>query len=235
MFILYIDNLHSLVQSLSLKIYADDVALYARVSSRQNCIDLQGDLSRIHDWSLRWQLNLSPSKCEALNITNKRSPIPFTYHIGSVSVTWCNKVKYLGVVITSNLKWNDHCQCIVHKATQLVPEWAAEGYMHGCTDRAKALAYMALVWPCLEYYNVVCTLHTSKNLDLIESVQHRAARWIKSSFDSTIFRWTKSSSECLELRWPSLEMKRNYMCVVISVVLVMPFTFSFSFSFSNDF
>ena len=46
----------------------------------------------------------SPSKCEALNITNKRSPIPFTYHVGSAPVTWCNKVKYLGVVITSNLK-----------------------------------------------------------------------------------------------------------------------------------
>ena len=54
MFILYIDDLHSLVQSTSLKIYADDVALYAAVSSRQDCVDLQGDLSRVHDWSLRW-------------------------------------------------------------------------------------------------------------------------------------------------------------------------------------
>ena len=47
LFILYIDDLHSLVQSL--KIYADDVALYAAVSSNQDCVDLQDDLSHIHD------------------------------------------------------------------------------------------------------------------------------------------------------------------------------------------
>ena len=178
-FILYIDDFHSLVQSLSLKIYADDVALYAAVSSHQDCVDLQDNLSHIHDWSLRWQLKLSPSKCEALNITNKRSPIPFTYHIGSAPVTWYNKVKYLGVIITSNLKWNDHCQHVVHRATQSLNRLRTA--MYGCTDRAKALAYLALVRPCLEYCNVVWTLHTSKNIDLIESVQCRAARWIKSS------------------------------------------------------
>ena len=47
--ILYIDDLHSLVQSLSLKIYANNVALYAAVSSNQDCVDLQDDLSHIHD------------------------------------------------------------------------------------------------------------------------------------------------------------------------------------------
>ena len=63
--ILYTDDLHSLVQSSSLKIYANNVAIYAAVSSQQDCVDLQDDLSRIYGWSLRWQLKLSPSKCEA--------------------------------------------------------------------------------------------------------------------------------------------------------------------------
>ena len=85
--------------------------------------------------------------------------------------------------------------------------------MFGFTDRAKALAYLALVQPHLEYCYVVWTLYTSKNIDLIESVQHRAAQWIKSSFDRTNFCWTKSSSECLdELKWPSLELRHNYVC-----------------------
>ena len=147
--------------------------MYAAVSSHQDCADLQDDLSRIHDSSLRWQLKLSPSKCEALDITNKRSPISFTYCIGSTPVTWCDKVKYLGVVITSNLKWNDHYQRVVDRAT-----WSLNRLrraMYGCTDRAKALAYLTIVWPHLEYCNVVWTLHTSKNIDLIESAQRRAA------------------------------------------------------------
>ena len=74
------------------------MALYAAVSSYQDCVNLQNDLTSI------WQLKLSPSKCEALNITNKHSPISFSYTIGSASIAWCSKVRYLGVVITSNLK-----------------------------------------------------------------------------------------------------------------------------------
>ena len=51
LFILYINDLHSLVTS-SLKIYADDVALYAAVSSYQDCVNLQNDLASIYDWSI---------------------------------------------------------------------------------------------------------------------------------------------------------------------------------------
>ena len=149
LFILYIDDLHAVVKSSSLKIYADDVALYAEVSSYEDCIELQDDLNRVHAWSVMWQLSLSSSKCEALNITNNCSPVSFVYTIGSVSVAWKSKVKYLGVIISSNLKWNDHYQHIVHKATQSLNH--LQRTMYGCTDRAKATAYLTLVRPCLEY------------------------------------------------------------------------------------
>ena len=65
---------------------------------------------------------------------------------------------------TSNLKWNDHCQCVVHRATQSLNQLRRAVY--GCTDRAKALAHLALERPHLECCNVVWTLHTSKNIDL---------------------------------------------------------------------
>ena len=72
---------------------------------------------------------------------------------------------------------------------------------------AKALAYLALVRPCIKYCSVVWTLHTSKNTDLMELLQCRAAQWIKSSFDPLTLQCTKSSSECIrELGWPSLEL-----------------------------
>ena len=38
-------------------------------------------VNHVHAWSLMWQLTLSPSKCEALNITNKHSPVSFDYLI----------------------------------------------------------------------------------------------------------------------------------------------------------
>ena len=49
--------------------------------------------------------------------------------IESASVTWSSRVKYLDVVITSNLKWNDHCQRIVQKATRSLNR--LQGTMYG--------------------------------------------------------------------------------------------------------
>ena len=123
---------------------------------------------------------------------------------------------------------DEHCQRIVQRATQSLNR--IQRVMYGCTGKAKTLAYLALVRPCLEYCRVVWTLHTSKNIDLIESVQRRAARWIKSSFDPLALQWTKSSSECIrELGWPSLELRRIYACIVMLYVILSnltPITFS---------
>jgi len=44
----YIDDIHAIVKSSSLKIYADNVILYAEVSSYEDCIKLQNDLNHVH-------------------------------------------------------------------------------------------------------------------------------------------------------------------------------------------
>ena len=57
--------------------------------------------------------------------------------------------------------------------------------------------------------------YTVHDIALLESVQNRAARWIKSSWDSSTFKWSKSSSLCIEeLQWPSLKVRRNYISVL---------------------
>ena len=45
-------------------------------------------------------------------------------------------------------------------------------------QHAKSIAYKAIVRPCLEYASVVWSPHTVSDIDAIESVQKRAARWI---------------------------------------------------------
>ena len=74
--------------------------------------------------------------------------------------------------------------------------------------------HICLLWDPI--CSVVWTLHSSKNIELIESVQCRAAQWIKSSFDPLMLQWTKSSRESMrELGWPSLELWCNYVCIVL--------------------
>ena len=88
LFILYIDSLHHSVTNSTLKIFADDVTLYRTVSNVSDCQLLQEDLARVSDWTATWQVRLNPAKCEALNLSNKHSPLQFTYTIGGGPILW---------------------------------------------------------------------------------------------------------------------------------------------------
>ena len=68
LFILYVDDVRHVVKHSSIKIFADDIFLYSKVSCYEDCLKLQDDLSCVYQWSLKWQLKLNPKKCEAINI-----------------------------------------------------------------------------------------------------------------------------------------------------------------------
>ena len=211
LFILYIDSLHHSVTNSTLKIFADDVTLYRAVSNVSDCQLLQEDLARVYDWTATWQVRLNPAKCEALNLSNKRSPLQFTYTIGSGPILWKSLVRYLGVYINSKLTWSDHCKVTASKASRILN--VLRRTMFGCSAHAKDVAYKSIVRPCLEYACVVWNPHSAKDSAVLDAVQNRAARWIVGShWDPAAFKWTKSSNSCvLKLRWPSLASRRVFL------------------------
>ena len=105
LFLLYIDDLHSIVRHSKLKLYADDVTLYQKIKSEADCQLLQ-----------EWQLHLNVSKCEALLISNKHKAISFEYFVNHSPLAWRSTVKYLEVLLHSNLSWSDHCKHVSAKA-----------------------------------------------------------------------------------------------------------------------
>ena len=87
--------------------------------------------------------------------------------------------------------------------------------MYGSSPIAKAIAFKCLVRPHLEYACQVWSPYTNKNIDLLESVQCRASRWIYSKWDPLVLKWTKSSDDCIaKLKWPMLEKRREYLSLV---------------------
>ena len=79
LFLLYIDDIHSSISHSSVLMFADDIALYKEVISPSDQDTLQADLSKVFEWSCKWQLNLNPSKCETICISCKCSPLPANY------------------------------------------------------------------------------------------------------------------------------------------------------------
>ena len=117
LFILYINDLLNNLQC-NIKIFADDVAVYKSIITREDCDMLQHDLSSISLWCQDWQMNLQPPKCEALCISNKKNLIYYNYHLCNNSLHWCTSTRYLGVIIDSKLNWNSHCDFITAKSSE---------------------------------------------------------------------------------------------------------------------
>ena len=79
---------------------------------------LQQDLLQLSSWSATWQILFNVKKCAVLSITRKRSPRICEYHLDNDVTPRAKDYKYLGVTVTTDLRWNIHCQNIRHKASR---------------------------------------------------------------------------------------------------------------------
>ena len=82
-----------------------------------------------------------------------------------------------------------------------------------CSSKVKSAAYKCIVRPVMEYVCPVWFLHTTKNINSLEHVQSRAARWASvSRWNPCSYSWSKSSDECItELKWPSIHQCHVYI------------------------
>ena len=118
-FILCINDLPNNIQC-NIKMFADDVAIYKSITNREDYDLLQHDLSSISSWCQDWQMNLNPSKCEVLCMSNKKKLVHYDYHLCNSPLRWCTSTRYLGIMIDSKLNWNSHCELITAKTFRVL-------------------------------------------------------------------------------------------------------------------
>ena len=107
LFLLYIDEIHHVISNSTVKLFADDIALYKQIVSTHDETLLQEDLTKVYQWSQLWQLKLNAQKCESICISYKRSPPMCKYHLNDQPIPSKSVVRYLGMYINSHLKWSD--------------------------------------------------------------------------------------------------------------------------------
>lgn len=106
-----------------------------------------------------------------MTFSNKKQPLSFTYTNDGVSLTHVKEFKYLGVTVTSNLKWRKHVEIICNKARRKL--WYLQRTLSNSTRECKLTAYKTLVRPILEYASVVWSPHLKHDIAMLESVQKK--------------------------------------------------------------
>ena len=89
-------------------------------------------------------------------------------------------IKYLGVTITNDLKWNTLMFSVCTKANRTLGFLRRN--LYSCPQDVKEAAYEGLVRPVLEYGSSVWDRHTHGVQEELEKVQTRAASFVTGNY-----------------------------------------------------
>jgi hypothetical protein len=174
---------------------ADDTMIYRPIRSQEDVEILQEDLDRVYRWSQDWLLKFNALKCEHLRISTSKKQLaqgPKFQLAGSV-IPSSDRVKYLGVTLSQDLKWKKHWKEVCSKSNQLLGMLRRN--LHGASAKAKRVAYTSLVRSRLEYASVVTDPYTKGDEKFVEMAQRRDVRFICSNYnytDSSVTEMRKS-------------------------------------------
>ena len=175
LFVIYINDLPDAVDC-ECKMYADDSKLISVTLDTSNGI--QSDIDAVTSWTKDWLMRLNASKCKVMHLGKNNSRID--YEIEDVSTgerkliekTECEKDQ--GVLIRSDLKWEDQVRYAASKANRVLG-MLKKTFMCRDSNLWKKL-YISLVRPHLEYAVQVWNPYLAKDIELIEKVQRRAIK-----------------------------------------------------------
>ena len=154
---------------------------------------LQSDTDRLGSWARKWGMRFQPVKCNMMQLTRKRiKKIHASYTLEGTDLENVESIKYLGVTITSDLRWNTHVSNVCTKANRTLGFLRRN--LYSCPQEVKEAAYKGLVRP-----GVVLQ-------EELESVQKRAARFVTGNYNYE----TGSMAGILRLlKWESLKKRRK--------------------------
>jgi len=185
------------------------VIIYRCIKSYEDVLRLQEDIDTLSEWADTWLMTFNLTKCEHLTVTNKRSPINSSYKIHDHMVQQVTSTKYLGVTINHNLSWSNHITQICSKANSVLAFLRRN--LRQCSTAVKSLAYFTYVQPIVEYASTVWSPHIKADINKLEMIQRRAARFVLNNYS----RFASVTRMLDILKWPTLENRRNTAKIIM--------------------
>ena len=201
LFITYINQVTDVIsQASKLNMFADDMALYRVITSSNDYVDLQNDITEVSNFLNTKLLEFNLGKCKFMSVSKKTSrslKAPTLLLNGYV----LQQVFDLGITISADLSWHNHINTICNKTRKLI------GLLHrrfsGNSSPTTLLKlYTSFVRPHLEYASSVWNPFQKSEINNLEKVQRFAMR-------VCLKKWNLRSEELLTLtRLPSLQLRR---------------------------
>ena len=150
LFLIYINDLPMVSQIFDMIMYADDTTLYCNINRDISDQDINAELKKVSDWlcSNKLSLNVKKTKCMVFHTAQRKVAYPILT-LNNIEIERVTQFNFLGVIISSNMKWNGHVTHISQKISRIV------GIMyklkHIYPQAVLLTLYSALIVPHLTY------------------------------------------------------------------------------------
>ena len=204
LFSLYINYISTDIDS-EIRLFADDCVCYREIKDTEDALKLQKDIYQLGCWARKWGMRRQPAKCNMMQIIRKRiKKIHALYTLEGTGLENVESIKYLGVTITNDLRWNTHVSNICTKANRTLGFLRRN--LNACPQEVKEAAYKGLVRPVLEYSGTVWDPSDVGLQNELEKVKNRAARFVTGNYN---FETGSMTGIPEHLKWESLKKGRR--------------------------
>ena len=96
---------------------ADDCVCYRQTDSIEDILKRQKDIDQLGKWARKWGMRFQPMKCNIMQLTRKQiKKINAVSSLEGTDLENVDNIKYLGMTISNDLKWNTHVSKVCTKA-----------------------------------------------------------------------------------------------------------------------
>lgn len=178
LFIMFINDIVTDI-TLNCLLYADDLKIFCRITSIEDCLIMQHTLDLINNWCVKNKLLLNPLKCNVLSITTKKTTIKYDYTLENSVLSRPDTFTDLGVVFDEKLSFTHHINRIIEKSYKSLG-FLIRNTLHFSNATGLKLLYFSIVRSNLEYASLIWSPYYKTHIDNLENIQRRFLKY--SSF-----------------------------------------------------
>jgi hypothetical protein len=106
--LLFLNDVVSIFESLSVVLYADDLKLYAEIGVIEDCYAVQRDLNRLCACCDVNKLYLNVRKCKVIPFSRAKVQVTYVYSLNGQNLERVSVIRDLGMLKDSKLTFSEH-------------------------------------------------------------------------------------------------------------------------------
>lgn len=177
LFLIYINDICECFLYSKFLLYADDLKIFHRIESLEDCEKLQQDLNRVVLFCTENKLNLNLNKCFCISFTKNKSALNYNYLINDNQLERVLQIKDLGVIFDCKLAFNLHIDYVVSKCSRLLG-FVGRTCKHFSSERAIKTIYYAFIYSRLNFACIIWNPFYEVYKLRLERLQNRFVRFL---------------------------------------------------------